>query len=191
MASGTAFQVPKNFHEHSEAWLAEKRRIADEANRKRVVSMQGNQNASKAEPKQEEETVVQQSVGSLSADKPNHTPPATTAKAAASKTNAGAVQRGDLLEKKRPDLAEKVRKGEMKPAEAHRQMKRDEVSAKVRELPDGQYRVIYADPPWKYGDAQAVKGDYGTGTSRRHAASQPAQRGDAGQDRAGFMVLPW
>jgi hypothetical protein len=49
---------------------------------------------------------------------------AKVAKAAASKTNAGAVSRGDTLAKERPDLAEKVRMGEMKPAEARRRAKR-------------------------------------------------------------------
>lgn len=41
------------------------------------------------------------------------------AKAAASKTNPGAVARGDKLVKERPDLAEEVRKGNTKPAEAY------------------------------------------------------------------------
>jgi len=93
-----------------------------------------------------------------------HSDAGREAKAQASNTNRGAVERGDSLADKRPDLAAKVRSGEMKPAAAHRQMKQDSVSEHVAELPDNQYTVIYADPPWKYNDAQAVKGDYGTGT---------------------------
>lgn len=89
---------------HSEAWLAEKRRIAEEANRKRAEATKAQHEVSRPWAGEEKpEVVVQQSVGSPS-DKPNHTPPATTAKAKASKTNAGAVQRGDLLVKQRPDL---------------------------------------------------------------------------------------
>ena len=91
--------------------------------------------------------VVQQTV-----EQPKRRDKGNQTKAAASKTNAGAVARGDRLAKERPDLAAKVRKGELKPTEAHRQMKRDAVADKVSELPTDQYRIIYADPPWKYGD---------------------------------------
>ena len=68
------------------------------------------------------------------------------AKASASKTNPGAVARGDALIKARPDLADDVRLGRLKPAAAHRKMKRDQVKAKAAELPKGKYRIIYADP---------------------------------------------
>jgi N6-adenosine-specific RNA methylase IME4 len=74
------------------------------------------------------------------------------------------VARGDVLANKRPDLAEQVRLGSLKPAAAHRQMKRDEVADQVTALPEGKYTVLYADPPWSYSDKQAVKGDFGTGT---------------------------
>jgi len=52
----------------------------------------------------------------------------------------------------------------MRPAEAHRRMKKDAVASGIEDLPTDTYRVIYADPPWSYNDSQAVKGDYGTGT---------------------------
>lgn len=172
------YLIWKFCHEHSESWLAEKRRIQDEANRKRSEATR--EQPRNADGTMGEKPVVQQSVALPVRSKSQREleaeaitgcvledpvlRPATQAKAAASKTNAGAVQRGDVLANRRPDLAEKVRKGDIKPAEAHRQMKRDEVSGKVSELPAGKYRVIYADPPWKYGDSQAVKGDYGTGT---------------------------
>jgi N6-adenosine-specific RNA methylase IME4 len=154
------YLIWKFCYEQSEAFQIKKKHIQEEANRKRSE-------AAKEQPRIKTETgktvfdgqVVQQSV----------TPPvkehkATKAKASASKTNAGAVSRGDKLANDRPDLAKKVRLGEMKPAAAHRQMKKDEVSKKIEDLPKGQYRVLYADPPWKYNDAQAVKGEYGTGT---------------------------
>ena len=60
-------------------------------------------------------------------------------------TNRGAVSCGDVLQAKRPDLAEKVRAGDVKPAEAHRQMKRDAVADKVADLPSGKFVVLYAD----------------------------------------------
>jgi len=86
--------------------------------------------------------------------KQKHANASSTAKAKASKTNRGAVERGDALAKHRPDLAEQVRMGEMKPTEAYRTMKHDKVKEKTAELPDDKYRVIYADPPWQYGNNQ-------------------------------------
>lgn len=76
--------------------------------------------------------------------------PPYNAKAAASHTNRGSVERMDSLASKRPDLAEKVRTGEMKSAEAMRQMKKDQVRDSVTALPSSKYRVLYADPPWRY-----------------------------------------
>jgi len=126
----------------SEAFQAEKRRIQEEANRKR------------SEAAREQHEVSNPRVGEKSGSRTEcpttKTEPAKQAKAAASKTNPGAVARGDKLAKERPDLADQVRKGEIKPAEAHRQMRRDEVVQKATELPDGKYVVIYADPPWSY-----------------------------------------
>ena len=130
--------------EQGSDFLKAKEQIKADADRKRSE-------AAKERPRNEAgtfEPVVRQSVGSLD----THLPPATKAAAAMSQTNAGAVARGDRLAKERPDLAKKVMKGELKPAEAHRQMKRDQVKDNVKELPTGKYRVIYADPPWKYGD---------------------------------------
>lgn len=79
----------------------EQQRIQEEANRKRSEK-------AKAQPRTEdgtkltaEEQVVQQSVGTPAKDKNV----AQSAKAAASKTNPGAVARGDKLAKERPDLA--------------------------------------------------------------------------------------
>ena len=42
----------------------------------------------------------------------------------------------------------------MKPTEAERQRKRDEYADKSPALPSDKYRVVYADPPWQYGNTQ-------------------------------------
>ena len=142
------YLIWKYCHEHSEAWQSEKQRIADEANRKR-------REAAKEQPRTEAgvfQPVVQQSVAP-----PENRHKAEQAKATASKTNTGAVARGDKLAKDRPDLADQVRKGDIRPSEAHRQMRRDEVAKKAVDLPDGKFRVIYSDPPWKYNDDLAYK----------------------------------
>jgi N6-adenosine-specific RNA methylase IME4 len=56
--------------------------------------------------------------------------------------------------------------GDLRPAEAYRQMKKDEVADKVAALPDDIFSVIYADPPWKYGDGRT--GDRMTATGAEH-----------------------
>ena len=91
------YLIWKFCHEHSEAFQEEKRRIQEEANRKRSEAAKGRERT-------EEGTfspVVGQNV--LPVDKEE---PGKQAKAKASKTNPGAVARGDKLAKERPDLAE-------------------------------------------------------------------------------------
>jgi len=128
--------------EQSEAWQSEKQQIANEANAKRSASQKG---VSKAEAKERARTECSRTSKT----------PDRHAKAALAKVNPGAVARGDKLAKERPDLAKKVMKGEMKPAEAHRQAKRDSVKAKLESIEtiqakaaEGVYDVIVIDPPW-------------------------------------------
>lgn len=55
------------------------------------------------------------------------------------------------VEKNAPELVEKMQSGELTANKAQK-----EVTAKINaekpepEIPDGKYKVIYADPPWKY-----------------------------------------
>lgn len=138
------YLIWKFCNENSEAFQAEQRRIQEEANQKRSDAAKERERAYGGTFKI---PVVRHSVAPL--DNPHK---GTTAKATAAKVNPGAVARGDKLVSRRPDLAEKVRQGDLKPAEAHRQMKKEEVAEKVQELPRGKYRVLYADPPWQYGN---------------------------------------
>jgi len=149
------YLIWKFCHGGGDKWEATRRRIADEANRKRSE-------AATERGRGGDGTLLSSSGTLCSTSEDRHEE--RQAKAAASNTNRGAVSRGDVLDAKRPDLAEKVRQGAVKPAEAHRQMRRDAVAGKVADLPADQFVVLYADPPWKYGDSQAVKGDFGTGT---------------------------
>jgi N6-adenosine-specific RNA methylase IME4 len=95
---------------------------------------------------------------------------AVAAKAAG--TNRGSVERMSTLRRRRPDLAVKVRSGEMKPTAAMREMKKAEVKAKVAELPAGTHRIIYADPPWQYSDERA---GLGAGEGQKDRASTAAR----------------
>jgi N6-adenosine-specific RNA methylase IME4 len=100
---------------------------------------------------------------------------ASTAAAKASGTNRGAIERQQTLRTKRPDLAAKVRSGEIKPTEASRQMKKAQVVEKIAALPKGKYRVIYADPPWEYNNESDVAG-YTTVAASDHYSPMPLSK---------------
>jgi len=56
---------------------------------------------------------------------------------------------------------ERVLSGNKTISQVKREMMRAEVKRKVAELPSNKYRVIYADPPWKYGDTRINLEGYG------------------------------
>jgi N6-adenosine-specific RNA methylase IME4 len=47
---------------------------------------------------------------------------------------------------------EEVKAGTTTRTEARREERRKEIATRVATMPTGKHRVIYADPPWKYGD---------------------------------------
>lgn len=169
------YLIWKECHERSESWQAQQAAIAEAGNRKRSETQAGRpKTRGVIEPATEFEKLTgwpeevwtgeyqrQEREGTVCAPTLH---PSRYAKAKASQTNRGAVERGDRLAEQRPDLAEKVRRGTLKPSEAHRQARRDAVHTKVSALPDGQYRVIYADPPWQYND-QRMTADHRESTA--------------------------
>jgi hypothetical protein len=44
--------------------------------------------------------------------------------------------------------------GELRSTQAHRLLKKAQIANRVEPFPDGKFRVIYADPPWKYNDSR-------------------------------------
>jgi hypothetical protein len=143
------YLIWKSCHEKSEAWESEKLRIFSDANRKRAEAAKAQHEVSN--PRSGETMVQPQLVA-----KPDYaSTKSATAKAEASKTNRGSVERMDALVNSRPDLAEKVKTGEIKSAEAIREMKREELVAKLEDVKTkevkaaaGVYDVIVMDPPW-------------------------------------------
>lgn len=71
--------------------------------------------------------------------------------ARAFKTNRQYVSDAKKLRDEAPDLLDKVRSGENSISQAKR-----ELTKRKRKdpppLPEGKYRIFYADPPWKYGN---------------------------------------
>ena len=77
---------------------------------------------------------------------------AREARAAEAHVSSSTMARAEYISK-RPDIAKKVIHGEIKPAEAIRQIKRERIE-KQAPAPTGKFRIIYADPPWSYGNTQ-------------------------------------
>lgn len=151
MTADQRYLIWKSCAEHSEAWQAEQRRIADEANRKRAAATTAQHTVSKPRAGERKPGMVVAQVVH-----PPKTAVTREAKAAASKTNRGAVERMDQLASKRPDLAEKVKVGELPAAAAIREMKREAIVAKLEDIgakeakaASGVYDVIVIDPPWQ------------------------------------------
>ena len=61
------------------------------------------------------------------------------------------VQEAKAIKKSSPALAAQVKAGEKTITQARREITRAKVTAQAA-LPSDKFRVIYADPPWKYGD---------------------------------------
>jgi N6-adenosine-specific RNA methylase IME4 len=81
--------------------------------------------------------------------RPNPNATELASRAGVSEATAARVQ---SIASHRPDLLDAVADGTIRLSEASRQVKRETLSSRVAALPEGKHRVIYADPPWKYGD---------------------------------------
>lgn len=85
---------------------------------------------------------------------PNETPQSHEILARSAGVSPSTAARVHALAGKRPDLLDAVAEGRIKLSEASRQVKRDTLADRVAALPAGKHRIIYADPPWKYGDSR-------------------------------------
>jgi N6-adenosine-specific RNA methylase IME4 len=79
-----------------------------------------------------------------------------------------AAQMARKPEAEQRDFVKHVEAG-LKPVEAARQVRRAGVEGKVAAMPKGKFRVIYADPPWKYGDSRSQGG---AGAAEDHYPTQ-------------------
>jgi len=81
----------------------------------------------------------------------------TRAKAAG--TNAKYIDVADKILSDHPEMAADIESGKKTLSQAQREIRRKELATKTPPPPSGKYRVIYADPPWKYNDAMAISRD--------------------------------
>jgi len=71
------------------------------------------------------------------------------------------ISKIELIEKKAtPEIKEKLNAGELSIHKAYSAIKKEEIRAVAKqvEMPKGKYRIIYADPPWKYGSDRTLYG---------------------------------
>jgi N6-adenosine-specific RNA methylase IME4 len=85
------------------------------------------------------------------------------------KTSMRAQKLADLPD----ETFEAVRLGEVKVNEALRQQRREELIERAIALPAGQYRVVYADPPWQYGDERTSLAGYSDSAAAAQYPTMP------------------
>ena len=91
--------------------------------------------------------------------KERHERETNTARAKAAGTNPEYLRAMEKIRKTHPDKFDEVRTGKKKITQVLREIRQEEARANVKPLPDGKYRVLYADPPWKYGDPLNISKD--------------------------------
>jgi len=151
--------------DYEERQTKRRKDIDADANRKRSQATEAQHKASK--PRAGETMVVVQDEPQPKENR--HKGRAARAKEANVSTATQA--RVEALANNRPDLLEKVARGEIKGTEALRQMKKDQVAERVAELPDDKFTVIYADPPWAYNDKQGGSISESYGAAEKHYPS--------------------
>jgi N6-adenosine-specific RNA methylase IME4 len=85
------------------------------------------------------------------------------------KTSMRAQKLADLPD----ETFEAVRLGNVKVNEALRQQRREELIERAIALPAGQYRVVYADPPWQYGDERTSLAGYSDSAAAAQYPTMP------------------
>ena len=77
------------------------------------------------------------------------------------------------VKERAPDVFDDVVSGKVKVTEAKRELRHRE-AAEPRPLPlDGKYRIVYADPPWHYGNSGVINDDDNYGRAERHYQTMP------------------
>jgi N6-adenosine-specific RNA methylase IME4 len=159
LAPGTRAMVFEFFMKESGAWEEEHEQARAEANRKRSAAVRDRSRT--------EDGVFLPSPplfegGLEDTERSRHKGSATDAKnAQASGVSEATQARAKALLESRPDLALKVKDNEITLNEGMRLMKKAEVLLKAGALPEGVFRVVYADPPWKYNNSGSGLDQYG------------------------------
>lgn len=74
------------------------------------------------------------------------------------KVGRATVQEAKAILENAPHEVAAIERGEKTINEVKRELRKAEIVKKVAALPSDKFRVIYADPPWKYGDTRELDG---------------------------------
>ncbi len=124
--------------------------------RRHLSSSQRAMVAADALPLFEKEAKERQRQGSQKIADPNLTGKATEKAADALNTNRQYVSDAKAIIEKAPEKAEAVRRGEKTISQVKREMQKEKARGHTAPLPSDKYRVVYADPPWSYGNTMAA-----------------------------------
>lgn len=133
-------------------WERERERRTGAANAKRSK-------ATKERPREADGTMAP-GTSALSRDNRLVEPKTHDKVAAATGTSAATAARVQAIANAKPELLQAMAAGELTATQAGREMRRAELTASHAALPEGKYRVVYADPPWQYNDSRAGLDDY-------------------------------
>lgn len=67
-------------------------------------------------------------------------------------TNSRYISDAQKIIKENPEKAQAIKEGKKTIPQAKREIRQEEIKEKTINFPTDKYRVIYADPPWKYGN---------------------------------------
>lgn len=98
------------------------------------------------------------------------TQPPTLAKLGIDKKTSSRAQQLAALPEETVDA---IKTGEVKLTEALRQVRKSSLGDRVAAMPEGKHRVIYADPPWKYGDERTGLSGYSGSAAADHYPTMP------------------
>lgn len=187
----------------SDTWQADqdakRQAIQDEANEKRREAMQGMAYAPKGETrKQENVCVPKEHVHSdQSEPKPSYERPGRAERAKAANVSPSTQAKVEWIANKRPDLLEKVAKGELKGSNAIKQIKADERKETAEKVeaatPANKKKTVELGEWWQLGNHKLFCGDTSTEDFRRELpgcelafADPPYGAGKEGYDDSKF-----
>src|SRR5262245_44648239 len=76
----------------------------------------------------------------------------TNADLGLSKNESAAAQLLATIKEEQPEEFERIKIREKTLTQVQRERQRSEILQKMREMPSGKFRILYADPPWSYND---------------------------------------
>jgi len=98
-------------------------------------------------------------------------PQTSTVRAKAAHTNRRYLEAAEDLLDTQPERLAAVESGDKSLSQVLREVKREETQAKLAALPGDKFRVIYADPPWSYGNSGVISDADAYSTTGRHYPS--------------------